>query len=72
MMIPCLGERWNFDTLNTLKKVQILISRSVGNLIFSHGSIVEHFKQKRDNFVTIIDITKYTNLLISIASLGER
>ena len=72
LTIPCLRERWHFHKLNTLKKVRILISECFKNLSFSHGSTVEHFKQKRKNFITIIDITNYTILLISIASLGER
>ena len=39
---------------------------------FSHGSIVEHFKQDSDNFVTINVISKCANLLITIPCLGER
>jgi len=39
---------------------------------FSHGSIVEHFKLEIENFVTIKDISKNTNLLITIPALGER
>ena len=72
MMIPYLGERRHFHTLNTLTKVQILISKCFGNLTFSHGSIVVHFKQESVNFVTINDITNHTNLILSIPSLGER
>ena len=47
LKIPSLAKRWNFYILNTLKKVQILILGHFGNLSFSHGSIVEHFKQQR-------------------------
>ena len=32
----------------------------------------EHFKQERHNFVTISDISKYTNLVVTIPILGER
>ena len=56
--IPNLGERRHLDTLN---KVQILISKVFGNLSFSQGGIVEEFKEVRDNFVTINDISKFTN-----------
>ena len=38
---------------------------------FSHGSIVQHFKQERDNFVTIIVISRCANLLKTIPCLGE-
>jgi len=71
-MIPMLGERRHFDTLNTHKKFQILISGCFRKLSFSHGSIVEHFKLEIDNFVTIKDISKNTNLLMKIPMLGER
>ena len=67
-----LGKRRHFDTLNTLKKMQILISKSFGNLSFCHASMVEHLKQEKDNFVTINDNSKYTNLLMRIQILGER
>ena len=70
--IPTLGERWHFDTLNTYKKVQILISGCFLNLSFSHGSIVEHFKQEIDNFVMIKDISMNTDLLLTIPTLAER
>ena len=46
LMIPSLVERWYFYTLNALKKVQISISCYFGTLRFTHGSIVEHFKQQ--------------------------
>jgi len=46
MTIPSLGERWHFDELNTIEKVQIPISWSFGNFSFSHWSILEHFKQE--------------------------
>ena len=46
----------HFDTLNTLVNVQVRISGCFENLSFSHGFIVEHFNQERDNFVTINDI----------------
>ena len=32
-MTPNLGERRHFDTLDTLHKIQILISKSLGNLM---------------------------------------
>ena len=63
MTIPSLGERRHFQTLNTLSKVRILILECFGNLSFSLGSIVEHFKQESDNFVTINVISKCANLL---------
>ena len=63
MMIPCLGERRHFQTLNTLSKVRILISECFGNLSFSLGSIVEHFKQESVNFVTINVVSKCANFL---------
>ena len=62
--IPCLGERRYFHTLNTLTKGRILIWKYFGNLNFSNGSIVEHFRQESDNFVTINDIPNYTNFLL--------
>ena len=62
--IPCLGEIRHFHTLNTLSKVRLLIPECFGNLSFSLGSIVEHFRQESDNFVTINDIHNYTNLLL--------
>ena len=40
-----------FDTLNTLMKLQIRISGSLLNLSFSDGSIVQHLKQERETFV---------------------
>ena len=64
MTIPCLGETRHFHSINTLSKVRILISECLGNLSFSLGSIVEHFRQESDNFVTINDIHNYTNLLL--------
>jgi len=72
MKIPILGERWLFDTRNTLKKVKIHISERFWNLSFSQGCLAEHFKQERDDFVTINDILKYTNELMKIPILGER
>ena len=72
MMILNLGERGHFETLNTLKKVQILISRSFEKLSFSYRSIVKHFKKERENFVTTNDISKYANLFMIIPNLGER
>ena len=72
MTILSLGERWHFDALNTTKKVEIPISWSFGNFNFTHGSIVEHFKQEKSHFVTIKDISKYNNLLMTITSLGKR
>ena len=71
-MIPTLGERLHFDTLNTQKKVQILILGCFWNLSCSHGSIVEHFKLEIDNFATIKDISMITNLLMTIPTLDER
>ena len=69
---PNLGKRRHFDSLNILKKVQILILKCFGNLSFCHASMVEHLKQEKDNFVTVNDISKYTNLLMTIQILGER
>jgi len=54
--IPTLFERRHFDKINAHKKVQILISGYFRNLSSSQGSIVEHFKQKLENFLTIKDI----------------
>ena len=71
MTIPTLGERRHFDMLNTHKNVQILISSCFRNLSCSLGSIVEHFNQEKDNFVTIKDISKNTNLLITIPTLFQ-
>jgi len=71
LQIPSLGERWHFDVLNTLKKVQILISNAFWNMSFTHASIVQHFKQERDNFVTINVISSCANLLKAIPCLGE-
>jgi len=72
MMTPTLAERWHFDTLNTHKKIQILILGCFWTLSFSYGSIVEHLKQEIDNIVTIKDISKITNLLITIPTIAER
>ena len=72
MTIPTLGERRHFDIRNTHKKIQILNSGCFRNLNFSHGSIVEHFNLDIDNSVTIKDISKNTNLLKTIPTLGER
>ena len=72
MMIPNLGKRRHFDTLYTLKKVQILILGSFEILCFSHESILEHFEQESDGFDSIDDISKYTNLMMMISNLGER
>jgi len=66
-----LGKRGHFDSQNTLKKVQILILKTFGNLSLCHASMVEHLKQEKDTFVTINDISKYTNLLVTIQILGE-
>ena len=71
-MFQNLGERTHFDTLDTLKKIKILISKSLGNLSFSHAGIVEEFKEERDNFVTINDISNFTNSIMMIPNLGER
>ena len=35
-------------------------------------SIVEHFKQERENIVIINDISEYTNFLVMIPSQGDR
>jgi len=72
MKIPSLAERWHFDALNTIKKVEIPISWSFGNFNFTHGSIVEHFKQQRVTLLQSKISTKYTNLLMTIPSLVER
>ena len=72
MTIPNLGERRHFDTLDILEKMKILISASLGNLSFSHRGIVEEFNEERDNFVTINDISKFTNSIITTPNLGER
>jgi len=56
MTILNLYERRHFDTLNTLTNIQVWISGCFENSSFSHGFIVEHFNQERDNFVTINDI----------------
>ena len=66
MTIPYLGERCHFHTLDTLKKVQILMLRSLENLSFTHVSITELFKHERYNFVITKDILKCTSLLMSI------
>ena len=47
MTIPSLWEKRYFDPLNTIKKVDIPISWSLGNFCFTHESIVEPFKQER-------------------------
>ena len=70
LIIPNLGEIRHFDTLNTQKKFLILISGCFRNLSFSHGGIVEEFKEERDNFVTINEILKFINLIMTIPSLG--
>ena len=67
-----LGERRHFDTLDTLEKIKILISESLGNLSFSHRGIVEEFNEERDKFVTINDISNFTNSIITVPNLGER
>jgi len=72
LTIQNVGERRHFDTLDTLEKIKILISESLGNLSFSHGGIVEEFKEERDNFVTINDISNFTNSIMTIPNLGER
>ena len=69
---PSLGQRQHFDTLEALKKVKTLILRCFGRFCFSHGSIVEHFKHERDNFVAMNDVSNYTNLLLTIPNLAER
>ena len=51
LTIPNLCERRHFDTLQILMKVQIQILGSFQNMNFSHGSTIEHLKQKRHNFV---------------------
>ena len=51
LTIPNLFERRHYDRLNTRMKVQIRISGSFENVSLSHGSIVEHLKHERDNFV---------------------
>jgi len=75
-------ERHNFVTINdiyrllyaldTLEKIKILISKSLGNLSFSHRGIAEEFKEEGDNFVTINDISKFTNSIMTIPNLGKR
>ena len=72
MTIANVGERGNFYTLYTLKKVLIFISESFEILSFSHECIVEHFKQESDNFDSIDDISKYTGSMMTIPDLGER
>jgi len=71
-MIANLDERRHFDTLDTLEKIKILISESLGNLSFSHRGIVEEFNEEREKFVTINDISKFTNSIITVPNLGER
>ena len=68
MTIQNVGERRHFDTLDTLEKIKILISESLGNLSFSHGGIVEEFKEERDNFVTINYISMFTNAMMDSTS----
>ena len=63
MTILSLGERWHFDALNTIKKVEIPISWSFGNFNFTHGSIVGHFKQER---VTCLQSKISRNILICL------
>jgi len=72
MTIPTLGESQCFDTLKTQKKFKIMISGCFRNFHLSHGSIVENFKLEIDIFVTIKDISKNTNLLMTIPTLDER
>ena len=72
MTIPSQGERRHFDTLNTVKKVQILISKYFANTSISHASIVEHNKIERINFHRMIDIPKYSNFLMTTLNLGKR
>ena len=71
LSIPSLGERRHFDALNTIRNFIFLRSKGFWNMTFSHGSIVQHFKQERDNFVTIIVISRCANLLKTIPCLGE-
>ena len=71
MTILNLGERRHFYTPHALRKAQILISGSFEILGLSHESIVENFKQKSDNFDSINDISKNTNLMMTIPNLGE-
>ena len=61
MTIPSPVERRHFDALNAIKKVKIPISWSFGNFNFTHGSIVEHFKQER---VTLLQSKISRNILI--------
>jgi len=61
MTIPNLGERWHFEALTKINKVQIPISWSFGNFCFSHWSIVEHFKQ---DWVTMLQLKISRNILI--------
>ena len=58
-------------TLHTLEKIKILISKSLGNLSFTHRGIAEEFIEERDNFVTINDISKFTNSIMTIPNLWE-
>ena len=51
LRIPNPCQRRHFDTQNALKKVQIQNSRSFQNVSFTHGSIVEHLRIERGNFV---------------------
>ena len=71
LSIPFLGERLHFDALNTHKNFQVLRSKGFSNMSFSHGSIVQHFKQERDNFFTINVISRCSNLLKTIPCVGE-
>ena len=71
MKIPNLCERRHFDTLYIVKKVQILISKCFQKLCFNRWSIVEHFKQERDNFDSINHIFKHSNLMMAIPNFVE-
>jgi len=61
LTIPNLGERRHFDIVEESWKLE-----------FSHRGIVEEFKEERDNFFTINDISKFTNSMMTIPNLGER
>ena len=62
-MFQNLGERTHFDTLDTLKKIKILISKSLGNLSFSLGGILEEFKKKE---TTLLESAISRTLLIQL------
>ena len=71
MTIPSLGEGRHFDALNTIKKLEIPILWSFGNFSFTHGSIVEHFKQES---VTLLQskISRNMYVLMMIPRVGKR